>query len=266
VQYGSISAPSSRAKWARAIVASVEAERAESQVLKALTALALEPEPPTDNTLALHEAAKAWVHVRAALGLPPPRAGYAAAPVPPQAGSSALPDNLFYAAVRPVAAAMISLHGARFAASTHVAAYLSLVERVATAAMPHASPTSRVAMLPLSPPSMPDASSMQSSSSSSPFAQCAPQPPQRSAPWGSHRELFDDIRTREVSLSAFARLGVIGQGSYGSVYVWRHKLTGQLYSVKVCEKAVLKSKASVHTAIRELACSVTVRVCMRGPG
>lgn len=264
MQYGSISAPNSRAKWARAIVASVEAERVESQVLKALTALALEPESPTDNMLALHEAAKVWVHIRAVLGLPPPRVGYAP-PAPPLAGASALPDNFFYAAVQPVAAAMISLHGARFAASTHVAAYLSLVERVASAAMPHAAPTSNLAMLPQSPPSMlPAASSMQSSSSSSPSVQSAPQPPQRMTPWGSHRELFDDIRSREVSLSAFARLGVIGQGSYGSVYVWRHKLTGQLYSVKVCEKAVLKSKSSVHTAIRELACSVTVRVCDRG--
>lgn len=54
----------------------------------------------------------------------------------------------------------------------------------------------------------------------------------------------------------FERLGVIGSGSYGSVYAWRLKLSGQLYAVKVCDKKILKSKNSVHTVVRELACSL----------
>ena len=35
-------------------------------------------------------------------------------------------------------------------------------------------------------------------------------------------------------------------------------MTGSLFSVKCCDKAVLKAKASVHTAIREIACSLAV--------
>lgn len=46
--------------------------------------------------------------------------------------------------------------------------------------------------------------------------------------------------------------------SDGSVHVWRHRATKALYSVKVCSKDVLKAKSSVHTVIRELACSLAV--------
>jgi len=61
-----------------------------------------------------------------------------------------------------------------------------------------------------------------------------------------------------MNLKGFSKLGVIGAGSYGSVYVWRHNLTGQLYSVKECSKAVLKAKSSIHTALREVSCSSAV--------
>jgi serine/threonine protein kinase len=59
-----------------------------------------------------------------------------------------------------------------------------------------------------------------------------------------------------LNASFFDKLGVIGSGSYGSVYAWRLKLSGQVYAVKICSKLLLKSKASVHTVVRELACSL----------
>ena len=61
-----------------------------------------------------------------------------------------------------------------------------------------------------------------------------------------------------VPLASFVKLGVVGQGSYGSVYVWRHRLSGQLFSVKECSKHILKAKGSVHTSIREVSCSLAV--------
>lgn len=70
--------------------------------------------------------------------------------------------------------------------------------------------------------------------------------------------LLESLRERPAPVSAdeFERLGVIGSGSYGSVFCWRHRATGVYYAVKQCEKRVLKSKASVHTVIRELSCSL----------
>ena len=153
-----------------------------------------------------------------------------------------LSDTLFEAALAPVTAAILEVHVPRFCSSAHAAAYQALIERVASDA-----PQSPSMAVP--PPNF--------YGNGGPTSQQQQQSASR-APIGSHRAILDEARSREVSLSAFTRLGVIGQGSYGSVFVWRHKLTSQLYSVKVCEKAVLKSKASVHTAIRELACSVTV--------
>jgi serine/threonine protein kinase len=61
-----------------------------------------------------------------------------------------------------------------------------------------------------------------------------------------------------MSIADFDLLGCIGQGSYGAVHVWRHKLTGICYAVKSMDKRVLKHKASVHTVVRELACTLAV--------
>lgn len=74
----------------------------------------------------------------------------------------------------------------------------------------------------------------------------------------SIRERLEQLSRQEVQISDYQKLGVIGSGSYGSVHVWRHKATKTLYSVKVCSKDVLKAKSSVHTVIRELACSLAV--------
>ena len=61
-----------------------------------------------------------------------------------------------------------------------------------------------------------------------------------------------------AKLSEFQRLGVVGQGSYGHVFAWRHALTGALFAVKQCSWAVLKAKNSVHTALREVSCTLPV--------
>jgi serine/threonine protein kinase len=56
----------------------------------------------------------------------------------------------------------------------------------------------------------------------------------------------------------FERMGCIGTGSYGEVHVWRHKLSGTCYAVKSMNKKVLKQKSSIHTVVRELACTLAV--------
>ena len=58
------------------------------------------------------------------------------------------------------------------------------------------------------------------------------------------------------ALGEFEKLGVVGSGSYGSVFAWRHALTGALFAVKECSKATLKAKNSVHTALREISCTM----------
>ena len=69
-------------------------------------------------------------------------------------------------------------------------------------------------------------------------------------------ERLDALAHGELSAADFERLGVIGSGSYGSVFAWRHRASGVLFAVKEMQKRTLKSKASVHTVIRELACSL----------
>lgn len=64
---------------------------------------------------------------------------------------------------------------------------------------------------------------------------------------------------QELHAGMFDRLGNIGQGSYGQVHVWRHRLTGTCYAVKSMSKRLLKHKASVHTVVRELACTLAVQ-------
>ncbi len=101
-------------------------------------------------------------------------------------------------------------------------------------------------------------------------------------------ELIRQASSRPLSAADFERLGCVGAGSYGQVYVWRHKLTGTVsgkilkycingsltcsyclpsshhhftgtaFAVKSMDKRVLRFKASVHTVIRELACSLAV--------
>ncbi len=254
MQFGAISSHASRVKWARAIIASVEAERDSSPVLQSLTSIAFPTDPTTSSSSSTFTPSEpptpqayVWAAARASVGLPE-RALKGQFTVPPSVSALNVPlsDTLFDAALIPVAAAILEIHVPRFCSSAHAAAYQALIERVASDA-----PQSL----------MMAAASTVFQSNGVPASQQQQQYPSAfHAPIGSHRAILDEARAREVSLSAFTRLGVIGQGSYGSVFVWRHKLTSQLYSVKVCEKAVLKSKASVHTAIRELACSVTVSV------
>lgn len=45
-----------------------------------------------------------------------------------------------------------------------------------------------------------------------------------------------------VTPESFDRLGCIGTGSYGAVYVWRHRDTGTCYATKCMNKKVLKHK------------------------
>lgn len=61
-----------------------------------------------------------------------------------------------------------------------------------------------------------------------------------------------------LRVDQFEQMGCIGTGSYGAVHVWRHKLTGVCYAVKSMDKRVLKHKSSVHTVVRELACTLAV--------
>jgi serine/threonine protein kinase len=72
------------------------------------------------------------------------------------------------------------------------------------------------------------------------------------------KQLLSAASNTVMSMDMFERAGCVGTGSYGSVFVWRHKFTGIMYAVKEMSKRILKSKASVHTVVRELSCSLAV--------
>ena len=55
----------------------------------------------------------------------------------------------------------------------------------------------------------------------------------RVVPAQDHAELLRQAANRPLSANDFIRMGCIGQGSYGSVFVWKHVLTGVCYAVKV---------------------------------
>ena len=75
----------------------------------------------------------------------------------------------------------------------------------------------------------------------------------------SAEELLRQAAATPLTVADFDHGGCVGAGSYGSVSVWRHKLTGTAFAVKAMDKKTLHWKASVHTVIRELACSLAVQ-------
>jgi uncharacterized protein YerC len=74
----------------------------------------------------------------------------------------------------------------------------------------------------------------------------------------SIEDLLRQASSKQLTSDDFEQGGCVGAGSYGSVSVWRHTLTGTVYAVKAMDKRTLHWKASVHTVIRELACSLAV--------
>ena len=289
-QYEEIRAPASRLKWARAIIASVESERASSMPLAILTMLV---SPATMSGMI-------------------PAAGQAnASPTSASAIDASLPiqsSKLFqkgdesknlYMSTTPkcVASAIDSTNDSKSIAQT----WLAIRDRIFSVASNAATfPSQHVMMLPnglflpvfeflmnrVVQDTLPsffssrefaaycaisiyldyDAAISSLSSISTSIGSPSPlslqsltnlstvsQQTQSKGPVGARLE---DLARTELTPANFERLGVIGSGSYGSVFAWRERRTGVVYAVKEMNKRMLKSKSSVHTVIRELACSL----------
>jgi len=253
---GELQTPSSRFKWARAIIASVEAESVNSPLLAAITntapvaaAASLSVFMPSAAPAAVgrHDSSRASTQVSFAsssaaavrtaesVHLQMSAGGGSGAGSKSTSGVITLLDvQMRWAAIKTVLALADPRH--LLAAETFSVIYEWVAAHIAAYVVPGflASPeamryATTVAALP--------------------------------APGGISSAPLRLLRAsnQELHASVFERLGCIGQGSYGSVHVWRHRLTGTCYAVKSMSKRVLKHKASVHTVVRELACTLAVQ-------
>ena len=312
VQYKLITAPASRLKWARAIIASIESESTCSPILMSLT------QPPGTSTTTSHHSKDTTLNITLewnlikervttattlstyALSITNSSNNISSLPSIPNFELSTmtidqihscilLPDNLFTIIFHYFLEQLHSVTIPLFNQSSEYAAYLHMscciIEQYYKAINNHQqvisslpSPTlSALTRLGISMDIHPSISnqstttynSLTTSNSSSNSSQINTYTEVNTGPLSSSSSLstssttnntisniLDSLSRLELSMNDFERLGVIGSGSYGSVYVWRLQTTGILYAVKEMDKKILKSKSSVHTVIRELACSL----------
>lgn len=54
-----------------------------------------------------------------------------------------------------------------------------------------------------------------------------------------------------MSIDSFEFYGLIGEGSYGSVYMAKKKNTGKMYAIKILEKKKLEKENKQYQVFRE---------------
>ena len=47
------------------------------------------------------------------------------------------------------------------------------------------------------------------------------------------------MMTNSVTMDDFELMKVVGRGSYGKVYMWKHKSTGEIFALKALKKDML---------------------------
>lgn len=265
--------PASRFKWARAIVASVEAEACNAPILAAVTNTDVGAAASSVTAASfgpaflagqsriartITEAGRPFIYggsacaagsgsagavgghaLAVANGHGPPGPSYGSGAGPGKASGCAAPLTLLdvqmrWAALKTILATADPRH--LLASDTFCTIFDWVAHHVTTVALPQFAST-------------PEAARYLAVIAALPAPAAITSPAQR----------LLRASNQELHAGMFDRLGNIGQGSYGQVHVWRHRLTGTCYAVKSMSKRLLKHKASVHTVVRELACTLAVQ-------
>ena len=66
-----------------------------------------------------------------------------------------------------------------------------------------------------------------------------------------HRDLSADPKTESVGIDEFEIFGMIGEGSYGKVYLAQKKKGGKFYAVKAISKQKITIDKKQHEIFRE---------------